>query len=79
MTTEPASEYAADTAVMRAQWDRMAKGWSDSGIVIRPWLHEATQAMLGMAGVQPGARVIDVAAGAAHSAATARRRRVVAQ
>jgi SAM-dependent methyltransferase len=40
------------------------RGWSDSGTVIRPWLHKATQAMLGMAGVKPGSHVLDVAADA---------------
>jgi SAM-dependent methyltransferase len=49
---------------MRHQWDRMAQGWSDSSAVIRPWLRDATQAMLTMAGVKPGAHVLDVAAGA---------------
>ena len=60
------SESAADNdlAEMRAQWDRMAMGWSDAGTVIRPWLHKATQAMLGMAGVTAGSHVLDVAAGA---------------
>jgi ubiquinone/menaquinone biosynthesis C-methylase UbiE len=49
---------------MRQQWDRMAQGWSDSSAVIRPWLRDATQAMLTMAGVKAGAHVLDVAAGA---------------
>jgi len=49
---------------MRQQWNRMAQGWSDSSAIIRPWLREATQAMLSMAGVKPGAHVLDVAAGA---------------
>ncbi len=52
------------TAAMRAQWDQMARGWSDSSAIIRPWLHQATQAMLGMAGVKPDSHVLDVAAGA---------------
>jgi SAM-dependent methyltransferase len=64
MTAERVIDSAAVTAAMRAQWNQMAKGWSDSGAVIRPWLHEATPAMLGMAGIKPGARVLDVAAGA---------------
>jgi SAM-dependent methyltransferase len=55
-------DTARDSA--RQQWNRMAQGWSDSSAVIRPWLHNATQAMLTMAGVQPGAHVLDVAAGA---------------
>jgi SAM-dependent methyltransferase len=52
------------TAAMRAQWEQAARGWHDSGAVIRPWLRQATQAMLGMAGVKLGAHVLDVAAGA---------------
>ena len=51
-------------AAMGAQWDQMAQGWADSGAVIRPWLHKATEAMLAMAGVKAGSRVLDVAAGA---------------
>lgn len=62
------SEASVDTdrasAAMRAQWDQTAQGWSDSGAVIRPWLRQATQAMLGMAGVKVGCHVLDVAAGA---------------
>ena len=49
---------------MRQQWDQMAQGWSDSSAIIRPWLREATQAMLAMAGIKPGDHVLDVAAGA---------------
>ncbi|WKA30955.1 class I SAM-dependent methyltransferase [Bradyrhizobium roseum] len=52
------------TAAVRAQWNRTAKGWHDSGTVIRPWLHQATQAMLGMAAVTASSHVLDVAAGA---------------
>jgi len=53
---------AADST--RQQWNRMAQGWSDSSTSIRPWLRDATQAMLTMAGIKPGAHVLDVAAGA---------------
>ena len=49
---------------MRQQWDGMAQGWSDSSAIIRSWLHDATRAMLTMAGVKPGAQVLDIAAGA---------------
>jgi ubiquinone/menaquinone biosynthesis C-methylase UbiE len=64
MTTEPVSDDGGATAAVRAQWNQMAKGWSDSSVVIRPWLQEATQAMLGMAGVKSGCHVLDMAAGA---------------
>lgn len=48
----------------RAQWDRSAQGWNDHTPEVRAWLREATRAMIAMAGVQPGQRVLDVAAGA---------------
>ena len=48
----------------RNQWEQAAQGWNDQGPNIRAWLRSATDAMLDMAGVRPGARVLDVAAGA---------------
>ena len=64
MNDQSSADHAVATAAMRVQWDQTARGWYDSGDVIRSWLHQATQAMLGMAGVKPGAHVLDVAAGA---------------
>ena len=52
------------TVAMQAQWDNAARGWRDSGAILRPWLRQATRAMLEMAGVKPGCHVLDVAAGA---------------
>lgn len=49
---------------VREQWDRSAQGWNDHTTEIRAWLRLATDAMLDMAGVSPGASVLDVAAGA---------------
>lgn len=54
---------AFKTAV-REQWDRSAQGWNDHTPEIRAWLRQATDAMLDMARVGPGASVLDVAAGA---------------
>jgi SAM-dependent methyltransferase len=48
----------------REQWDKAASGWNDSSAEIRRWLREATEAMLDMAAVKVGSRVLDVAAGA---------------
>ncbi|TAK41682.1 MAG: methyltransferase domain-containing protein [Betaproteobacteria bacterium] len=45
------------------QWEQAAPGWNDHAPQIRAWLQPATDAMLTMAGVRPGARVLDVAAG----------------
>ena len=49
---------------VRVQWDRSAQGWNDHSAEIRVWLRQATDAMLDMAGVNAGASVLDVAAGA---------------
>ncbi len=51
-------------ATTRESWDRHANGWNAHSAQIRVWLREATDAMLAMAEVGPGARVLDVAAGA---------------
>ncbi|MBX6330071.1 MAG: class I SAM-dependent methyltransferase [Pseudolabrys sp.] len=51
-------------AATRDQWDKSAKGWNDKSVLIRGWLRESTDAMLEMAEIKPGARVLDVAAGA---------------
>src|SRR5690606_22256016 len=51
-------------AATRDQWDKSAKGWNDQSTRIRTWLRESTDAMLEMAEIRPGARVLDVAAGA---------------
>jgi ubiquinone/menaquinone biosynthesis C-methylase UbiE len=51
-------------AAMRTQWNQSAQGWNDHTPQIRAWLSDATQAMIGMAGVTKHARVLDVAAGA---------------
>jgi SAM-dependent methyltransferase len=51
-------------AATREQWNRDAKGWSDHSPPIRAWLRPSTDAMLSMAGIAPGHRVLDVAAGA---------------
>jgi ubiquinone/menaquinone biosynthesis C-methylase UbiE len=48
----------------RDQWNEAAQGWNDHGPIIRDWLKDATEAMVEMAGVKPGDRVLDVAAGA---------------
>ncbi len=52
------------TAEMQATWDASAAGWDNNSALIRAWLHAATAAMLDAADIQPGLRVLDVAAGA---------------
>lgn len=55
---------SAFKASMRDRWDAAAAGWNAHTADIRAWLHAPTEAMCRMAGVRPGARVLDVAAGA---------------
>jgi len=64
MTTTTAFDPQAFKLATRNQWEKAAEGWSDHTPQIRAWLRSATDAMLDMAGIRTGARVLDVAAGA---------------
>ena len=67
MPSEAATTSAdaeAFKSATRRQWDQAAPGWNAHTEQIRQWLLPATEAMLEMAGVRRGARVLDVAAGA---------------
>ena len=59
MMGTPAPEAGAGHA-----WDQAAHGWNRHTTIIRAWLEEATRAMLDAARIGPGARVLDIAAGA---------------
>jgi SAM-dependent methyltransferase len=54
----------AITETTRAQWDEAAEGWDAQAPALRAWLAGSTETMFEMAGIQPGNRVLDVAAGA---------------
>jgi len=45
-------------------WDDAAQGWDQHSDVIRGWLRKATAEMLDAATIAPGAKVLDIAAGA---------------
>lgn len=64
MTTAPEFDPDQLKARTRSLWDAYATGWASSAPVIRNWLAPATKAMIEMAGIAPGAHVLDVAAGA---------------
>jgi SAM-dependent methyltransferase len=55
-------------------WDNAAEGWSQHSALIREWLSEATTAMLSAACIEPGDRVLDIAAGAGDQTADIARR-----
>ena len=58
----------------RAQWESAAKAWDRWSPLLAEWLGPVTDAMLDMAAVRPGARVLDVAAGAGEQTLAAARR-----
>jgi len=56
------------------QWQSVAKAWNDWGPTLESWLGEATERMLDLAGIGPGSRVVDIAAGAGGQSLAAARR-----
>ena len=55
----------------RAQWEAAAEAWDRWGPLLQRWLGPSTEAMLDMAGVGRGTKVLDVAAGAGEQTLTA--------
>jgi SAM-dependent methyltransferase len=51
-------------ADIRTQWEGAAPGWARWEATIATWMEPATEAMLALAGVAAGARVLDLACGA---------------
>jgi SAM-dependent methyltransferase len=70
-TTFDAGRYKSTT---RAQWEDAAEAWHRWGPTIEDWLGAATERMLDAAGITPGSRVLDVAAGAGGQSIAAARR-----
>jgi cyclopropane fatty-acyl-phospholipid synthase-like methyltransferase len=58
----------------RQQWQTAAESWYRWGPVLEEWLGDATELMLDLAGIRPGSRVLDVAAGAGGQSLAAARR-----
>lgn len=56
------------------QWQRAAEAWHRWGPFLSAWLGPATETMLDMAGIGPGGRVLDVAAGAGEQTIAVARR-----
>jgi ubiquinone/menaquinone biosynthesis C-methylase UbiE len=73
MTTQT-FDPAAFKATTRAQWQDAADAWHRWGPFIGSWLGGATDAMIEMAGIAAGSRVLDVAAGAGEQSLTIARR-----
>src|SRR5258705_2045906 len=62
---EPKPAFDADKfkQTTRMQWEGAAEAWDRWGPLLGRWLGPATEAMLDMAAVGAGCRVLDVAAG----------------
>jgi SAM-dependent methyltransferase len=77
-STPPGAPPAFDAARYKStttdQWEAAAAAWYAWGPVIDAWLGDATEAMLDLAGVGTGSRVLDVAAGAGGQSVTAAHR-----
>lgn len=61
---QPAFDPIAFKATTRTQWNAAAAAWHRWGPFLAAWLGPATDRMLDLCDVQPGHRVLDVAAGA---------------
>ena len=61
-------------AEIRQQWEGAAPGWAYWEAAIAAWMGPATEAMLDMAGIDAGARVLDLASGAGSQTLRAARR-----
>jgi ubiquinone/menaquinone biosynthesis C-methylase UbiE len=58
----------------RQQWQTAAEAWYRWGPTLHEWLGPATETMLDLAGIGPGSKVLDVAAGAGEQTLAAARR-----
>lgn len=59
---------------IQQEWEKAAPGWAKWERVFERWTNPATEAMLEMAGVDSGAKVIDLACGAGSQTLNAARR-----
>lgn len=69
-----AFDSATYKSTTRSQWQEAAPAWHRWGSTIEAWLATATADMLDAAGIGPGDRVLDVAAGAGGQSVAAARR-----
>jgi SAM-dependent methyltransferase len=74
MSAADAFDPVAYKETTRRQWQDAAAAWDRWGEVLERWLGPATEAMLDMADVREGSRVLDVAAGAGGQSIAAARR-----
>lgn len=61
-------------ADIRKQWEGAAPGWAKWEATVASWIAPATTAMLDLANISPGARVLDLASGAGSQTLSAARK-----
>jgi SAM-dependent methyltransferase len=71
---QPGFDAAKFKTTTRTQWQAAAEAWHRWGPFLGSWLGEATDVMFDLAGIGPGSRVLDVAAGAGEQSIAAARR-----
>ncbi len=71
MTTPPRFDPVAYKESTRQQWERVAAAWNRWSPTLQRWWTPVTEAMLEMARIGPGSRVLDVAGGSGEPALTA--------
>jgi ubiquinone/menaquinone biosynthesis C-methylase UbiE len=69
-TTTPQFDPVKYKNTTRDQWQTAAEAWFRWSPTLNQWLGQATETMLEMAGISPGHRVLDVAAGAGEQSIT---------
>ena len=70
----PAFDPVKYKETTRQQWQTAAEAWHRWGPTLHEWLGPATEVMLDLAGIGPGSKVLDVAAGAGEQTLTTARR-----
>ena len=73
-TATPSFDPEKFRATTRSQWEAAAEAWDRWSPLLARWLGPATDMMMEAAGVVPGARVLDIAAGAGEQTLVAARR-----
>jgi ubiquinone/menaquinone biosynthesis C-methylase UbiE len=72
--TTPQFDAAKYKETTFEQWQSAAEAWYRWSPAINRWLGEATNTMLNMAGIAPGQRILDIAAGAGEQSVAAAKR-----
>lgn len=71
MTTPPNVDPTTYKESIRQQWQRVAAAWNHWSPTLERWWAPVTEAMMEMARIGPGSRVLDVAGGSGEPALTA--------